>query len=500
VVTDDIPPPQPLLDLTGVDQLREALTSAGYTSTGIAARLGPAAAAALARGDQRAALRATTGGDPLSTLIRLFLCARSEPVDAVAEALAPLPLPAALAAGLVEQHGDNLVRQGVDLEAYGDGWWVVADVPAAARPGRSLPADHVLGVGGASTTLAGATVRAPVATALDLGTGCGIQALHLATHAGTVTATDVSTRALRFAATTAALSGQQWQLRYGDLAAPVADQRFDLVVSNPPFVIGPGAATHTYRDSGRAGDALGAELAALAPRMLTDGGTMQYLANWAHVAGQDWRERLAGWFAGTGCDVWAIQREVTDPLTYVRMWLGDTGEIDPGQQDAWLDWFEAHRIEAVGFGLITARHRGHDDPVVRAEDLRQQVEQPLGAQVAAWFDRQDWLRDRDASALLAERYVAADGVQLQQEATIGDDGWTVDRQLLAIPHGLRWVEQADPFIVSLVGGADGRLPLRDQLALLAAAYDVPADELAGAAAEVVAHLVERGLLLPAPLG
>ncbi len=139
MVTEDIPPPQPLLDLTGIDQLREALTSAGYTSTGIAARLGPAATAALARGDQRAALRATTGGDPLSTLIRLFLCAQSEPVDAVAEALAPLPLPAALAAGLVEQHGDNLVRQGVDLVAYGDGWWVVADVPAAARPGRPPP-------------------------------------------------------------------------------------------------------------------------------------------------------------------------------------------------------------------------------------------------------------------------------------------------------------------------------------------------------------------------
>jgi hypothetical protein len=70
VVTDDLPPPQPLLDVAGVDHLRAALTSAGHTSTGTAARLGPAATAALARGDQRAALRETTGGDPLSTLIR----------------------------------------------------------------------------------------------------------------------------------------------------------------------------------------------------------------------------------------------------------------------------------------------------------------------------------------------------------------------------------------------------------------------------------------------
>src|SRR5690606_20625107 len=203
-------------------------------------------------------------------------------------------------------------------EPYGEDWWVVADVPASARPGQVLPADHVLGVGGASTTLAGATVRRPVETALDLGTGCGVQALHLATHARSVTATDVSSRALRFAATTAALSGQSWELLQGDLGAPVAGRRFDLVVSNPPFVVGPGSTTHTYRDSGRAGDAVSAELAALTPQLLTEGGMLQYLANWAHVAGEDWRERVAGWFAGTGCDVWVIQREVTDPLSYVN--------------------------------------------------------------------------------------------------------------------------------------------------------------------------------------
>ncbi|MYV64362.1 methyltransferase, partial [Streptomyces sp. SID4931] len=65
----------------------------------------------------------------------------------------------------------------------------------------------VLGVGGASTTLAGITVRAPVASALDLGTGSGIQALHAAQHATRVTATDLNPRALEFTRLTLALSG-----------------------------------------------------------------------------------------------------------------------------------------------------------------------------------------------------------------------------------------------------------------------------------------------------
>lgn len=498
-MSDDQQTPPPLLPPDGITQLREALTSADYTSSGITRRLGAAAAAATARGDHRAALQATADGDRLATLIRLFICDMATPVESVTAALAPLPLDQARAAGLVEPAGDDL-RRGVDLEPYGDKWWVVADVPADARPTEPLPGDHVLGVGGASTTLVNATARHQVASALDLGTGCGVQALHLATHAAAVTATDVSTRALRFAATTAALNQQHWRLLPGDLAAPVAGDRFDLVVSNPPFVIGPGPGTHTYRDSDRRGDTLGAELAALAPAALAEGGTMQFLANWAHVSGQDWRERVAAWFGGTGCDAWAIQREMTDPLSYVRLWLADTGEpADGDRATAWLDWFEAHRIEAVGFGLVTMRRTGHTDPVVRVEELRQQLPQPLGAQVGDWFARQDWLRDRDPAALLAARYRAADGLRLRQEAAIGEEGWAVERQMLELPHGLRWTEEVDQATVSLVGAADGRLPLRDQLALFAAGHGVDESELAEAAVPVVAHLVERGILTPTDL-
>ncbi len=314
-----------LLTPAGVDQLRTALISAGYTSSRIAERLGPQATSGLTRNDYRAALSATEDHDPLNTLIRLFVCAQTEPESAVSAALAPLPLAEALAGGLVEWYGDGL-RQGVDLEPYGDAWWVLSDVPASARPGQPLAADHVLGIGGASTTLVGATLRRPVGTALDLGTGSGVQALHLATHAQSVTATDVSPRSLRFAATTAALSGQRWELLAGDLVAPVAGRRFDLVVSNPPFVVGPGTTTHSYRDSGRVGDDLAVELATAAPGLLTEGGVLQYLANWVHVAGEDWSERVAGWFAGTGLDAWVIQREVADPMAYVNLWLADASE------------------------------------------------------------------------------------------------------------------------------------------------------------------------------
>lgn len=491
-----------LLSPTGVAHLREALVTADYTVNGIATRLGPEATSGVARSDYRLALRLTEDRDRLGTLIRLFICGQTEPEDAVAAALAPLPLAEARAAGLVEPApleatGEIGLRQGVDLEPYGDAWWVLSDVPASARPGRPLPPDHVLGIGGSSTTLVGATIRRPVRTALDLGTGCGVQALHLSTHADAVTATDVSVRALRFAATTAALNGQRWELLHGDLVAPVAGRRFDLVVSNPPFVVGPGTATHTYRDSGRVGDAVCAELAAAAPSLLTEGGVMQYLANWLHISGESWEERVAGWIAGTGLDAWVIQREVADPIDYVNLWLADASEpADPRRVNDWLDWFDANKVEAVGFGVITLRRGGHDNPIVRIEELRQQVEPPLGTHIAAWFERQDWLRARDAEALLAARYKAAEDLQLRQEASLGPDGWMVDRQVLALTRGLRWAEEVDPLVVSLVAGATGQLSLRDQLALLAAAHDVPEEELRQNAVPIISHLVERGIVTP----
>ncbi len=487
-----------LLPPDGIARLRDALTIANFTSDGIHTRLGPDATTAMQRNDFRPALAATaSSGDPLDTLIRLYECGAVEAPEHVARALAPLSLDDAESAGLIERTPTG-IRAGVDLEPYGDRRWIVADLPAGARPGPLRP-DHVLGVGGASSTLASAVIRDPVASALDVGTGCGVQALHLSTHARRVTATDLSPRALRFAATTAALAGLDWDLRQGDMTAPVRGERFDLVVSNPPFVAGPGTATHTYRDSGRPGDAVCAEFAAASADLLNSGGTIQFLANWLHVRGEDWAERVAGWFVGTGLDLWVIQREVSDPHSYVNLWLTDAAEEhDPHRAAAWLDWFDAQKVEAIGFGLVTARRAEHDSPVVRVESLRQPLPQPLGPHVAAWFARQDWLRDATADDLLDARYRATDGLRLRQEATAGPDGWEVETQSLVQTGGLGWSEEVDPVIVALVGGCDGTVPLREQVAVLAAAYEATESTLVPTALLLVTHLVERGYLDPVP--
>src|SRR5699024_495918 len=127
--------------------------------------------------------------------------------------------------------------------------WVAADLGAHQRPG-ALKRDHVLGVGQASLTLAQLTERRAVETALDLGTGCGIQTFHLLPPVRHITATDLSARALAFTRFNLMLNAaalgvdpqrleERVELLQGSLLEPVAGRSFDLIVSNPPFVITP---------------------------------------------------------------------------------------------------------------------------------------------------------------------------------------------------------------------------------------------------------------------
>ncbi|MGH8140835.1 MAG: HemK2/MTQ2 family protein methyltransferase [Steroidobacteraceae bacterium] len=75
---------------------------------------------------------------------------------------------------------------------------------------------------------------------LDMGTGSGVCAVFAARHARRVVAVDINAEAVRCARINALLNHQEDRIdvRHGDLFAPVAAERFDLILFNPPFLRG----------------------------------------------------------------------------------------------------------------------------------------------------------------------------------------------------------------------------------------------------------------------
>jgi SAM-dependent methyltransferase len=496
-------------DVAGLaTRLRERLQEVGLTYDAVADVLGEAGHAALGRNETLPGVRETAGGSPVETLTRLWLLQAVVPLAHLERALPGLVEPLC-AAGLLARSGEE-VRALVDVRPYASDeldLWVASDLTPGmdGRPSH-VERDHVLGISPAGTSLAQLTVRAPVERALDLGTGCGVQALHLATHAHQVVATDVNARALDITRFNAELNGveDRVEAREGSFFDAVPGELFDLVTTNPPFVISPADGERlTYRDSGMPGDRVVEHVVREVPRFLTEGGTAQVLANWMVLRDQPWEERLAGWIEG--CDAWVVQRELVDLPTYVELWLKDAGqhpstgaEVDVAdyhrRYDAWLGWLEEQGAEAVGFGWVNLRKvpAPPGEPVVRLEHWPYDVEQPIGPEVADHLARGRRLAELSDAELAARHLRARD--DLRQE-TYGAPGAEEPEEIVVRQQRrLRRARQVDTVEAALVGACDGDLTVAQIVAALAQLLDRDAADLATTYLPVVRELVTEGFL------
>ena len=493
----------PVVDAGLLARLRADLIAARFTPEGVGEVLGPLAAAALDRAHPLPAERATVeSADPCAALIRLFTLGL--PVDArdVHVALPGTGVAGLLSLGLVRQEGDAVVAT-CDLRPYSAGdkdAWVASDLAELAT-GEPLRPDHVLGVGGASTTLTSWTPRGPVERALDVGTGSGVQALHLSADATEVVVSDLSERALAYAIFNSALNGLAWDVRQGSMLEPVAGETFDLIVSNPPFVITPrdgSVPLFEYRDGGAAGDAVVADLVTGVGRFLRPGGVAQLLGNWEISRGTDWRDRVGAWVAASGLDAWVVQRTVQDPAQYAETWARDGGHHAGTAEfrsmySAWLDDFASRDVEAVGFGIITL-HRPTEEreTFVDLMDVRGPVGNAMGTTIAAGLAARERLSSMSDDQLLDSVWVAAEDVTLEQRLLPGSSS---PEAVTAVQGGgLRLRVPLDSYAAAYLGVADGSMSARQALVAIAALLD---DDVSGVVRRVIPmlrYLVANGFL------
>lgn len=248
----------------------------------------------------------------------------------LAERLRKIGVTAELLRGLPARHAalrDDAAALAVRL--FRDGAMLTTDEEAVLfgdcpAPARGLALDivedlylfsapeEVLGPGAGTAILYRAARQLAGESLLDLGCGCGTLALLLG-RAPTV-GTDINARAIELARWNAevnAIAGCEFRL--GNLYAPVAGERFDLIVSQPPYVPLPaGEIAQPYYHAGARGDELARAVLQDAAAHLAPGGHALVFSDWALAASESPRDRIP--HRDTRVTVWASR--AIEPASY----------------------------------------------------------------------------------------------------------------------------------------------------------------------------------------
>jgi hypothetical protein len=459
------------------------LRAAGFDGNGVRDALAAEGPTISRSTDRVVHVRRLAGRGALGSLVRLFVLDLPLTVAEAAEALTPAGLEQAAELAFVTAD-DGEVRPLVRIVPHDD-LLVVSDL--RLLPSEQAASDHVAGVHAPSLTLSHLTVRRPVAKALDMGTGNGIQAILASRHAKHVVATDVNPRALEFARMNAALNGADAiEFREGTFFEPAAGELFDLVVSNPPYVISP-ETEYLFRDSGLPGDSVSRGAVQEVPSVLAEGGFATLLVSWVHEPGESWARPLREWLDDSGCDAWLLHYKTEDPLDHTASWNRDAAEGDDEAFDAvierWLDYLGRLGIEAIATGAVILRKRSSGSPNwIREDELPTDRLSPASDHIMRVFAAQDFLAS--GADILEERLALAPRTRLEQSVVLRDGIWTVDGIAVGLQEGLGFRAGVDSPTSQLLAQLDGKRTLAEI-----------AGGLAQAARPVVEQLLAAGFLV-----
>ncbi len=255
-----------LLTTTQGQALRARLAEVGYDANAIAR--GESVAGGLFDALRLPLVHDALALDDTPASDLALLCAYLTRVswDRFERALTPALAALTIDVGLFTQHADGTVGTGFLLMPF-MGLWILSDP-------LSEDGDAVMGPGPTTNEIARLLPMRPPGSVLDVGCGAGTLALVAADRgcAGAV-GIDINPRAIAVARFNARLHGLAVEFIAGDLFAPVAGRRFDLVVSQPPFVTQPpDVDAAVYLHGGSFGDEFAVSLIVQAPRVLNPGG------------------------------------------------------------------------------------------------------------------------------------------------------------------------------------------------------------------------------------
>jgi len=343
-------------------------------------------------------------------------------------------------------------------------------------------------------------IQAPVGRTLDLGTGNGVLALAAAGHSGTVVATDLNARAREFCLFNASLNGvSNLEFREGNAFEPVRGERFDLILANPPFFVTP-SVRRVYSDNDMELDGFCRMLVRQAPEYLNENGYCQMLVEWVQVKGQPWRDRIAEWVAGLGCDAWVMVGYMRSSVDYALIRVQEDRDegTSSGAQAAvvrtWQQYFEGHQVEAICGGMVVLRRRAGRN-WVRMEELHSTPARPFGEFMRRIFDSRDYLESHSDEELLETRPVLPESARLRKQFASSPEGWKLTSVDLQLNEGLPYTLALQPQVAEFVGMCDGKRTLRQIADRIAAAWSVDPATVKRESCSIIRRVADRGMVM-----
>ncbi len=366
------------------------------------------------------------------------------------------------------------------------------------RAETATAADLVLGVNSTTRLLARCSVLRPGSKMLDLGTGCGSLALFAAPSVASVVGTDINRRALSFAAFNAVLNGLgNVSFLYGDRFERLAGQRFDLIISNPPFFLAPVSGL-LYCENSLELDGFVESLARGASRFLEESGVFQMLCEWVEFEGQSWEDRLRPWFEQSNCDVHIWRGYEVSPMEYARTRAVEQGQMYPETVGASfverVSYLTQRHVKRILGGLITMRHRSERN-WFWVEEMQKRPDGPVGDALLERFSTIDVLESNNEQTLLASHPRLPARVRLMIESVQRNCAWGVERSYLERTGDLPAKLGLDTFVAELVAHFDGTQTVEALLKKLALEQKAPQERVIPEGLRVIRRLGAAGLLL-----
>ncbi len=481
------------------EEFRRLLTcfeDAGYVEANIRKHLGAAELPSRQLRNEPRLLDRTAEPTLLNALLRWFWLGHPQTEAQVADPVPGEFLALLLNCGLLRTDAGMLTARAMLLPS--DGFLVAADFPVAIE--RAEP-EMVLWPNPTSKFLARFAIRRHSRATLDLGTGSGILSLGAARFSDTVVATDLNQRAVSFAAFNAKLNGvENIEVLAGDCFAPVANRRFDLVLSNPPFFITPQQG-YMFCDNPMELDGLCRRLVKEVPEYLNEGGYLQMLCEWAQVKGQPWEVRITEWLDGTGCDAWVMKGLTQDPAEYAQHRIRETSlnpADDASQFHGYMTYYRERGVEAIHDGLVVMRRRAGAN-WVRLEEVPKTPNGDLGELVLSTFAAHDLLsRLQDDESLLATRPILSVHARLEQICEQSRGRWAAESITLRLISGFPFHLALQPLVADFLATCDGTRTAGQAIQEFAAIANAPLDTVQRECLAMMRKLIDRGFMVVAP--